>query len=257
MARSVGAVWIRGTVGLAAAALLALGIASGCSKGGGKGDTGGDESFATPEKTFEQVKKALVNRDPDLLWDALSKNMIRLFEDGRKELLAKPLEDRKEIAVEGMTTVEELEKLDTKGFFKFYFEYKKREVYRINSAELLDRKVDAIRTAEVKKVIYDPADPAAATKSWVHYTMAGDEYALPLVKEGNAWRMDGMDEPDPVADRVEPTDDEEQPTTEPAPEPEPEPETGGAAPPAGTTGEAQPGGPAGELQPQPTPAPEP
>lgn len=192
-------------LGLMAALLLVLGASAGCKKGGGEGEGGGDASFATPEKAFEQVKKSLVNRDPDLLWDGLSKDMVTLFEEGRKELLAKPLEERKEIAVEGMTTVEELQKLDTKGFFKFYFEYKKREVYRMNSAELLDRKVDAVRTAEVQKVVYEPADPATATRAWVHYEMAGDQFRLPLVKEDGEWHVDAMDEPKALEEGSAPT----------------------------------------------------
>lgn len=192
---------VRRALGLVAVLVLVLGASAGCKKSGGEGDQ--DVSFATPEKAFEQVKKSLVNRDPDLLWDGLSKDMVTLFEEGRKELLAKPLEERKEIAVEGMTTVEELAKLDTKGFFKFYFDYKKREVYRMNSAELLDRKVDAVRTAVIQKVSYEPADAATATKAWVHYTMADDEYKLPLVKEDGEWHVDAMDEPKALQEGAE------------------------------------------------------
>ncbi len=154
--------------------------------------------FATPESTFEVVKKALVNRDADLMWDALSPDMRNLFEEGRKELLAKDIEELKEIAVAGMTSVEELKKLDTEGFFRFYFNYKRREVYRMNSAELVERKVSSVRTATISSVTLQPHDPESATRAYVLYDIAGDMFMLPMVKVGEEWRIDQMDEPQPI-----------------------------------------------------------
>lgn len=175
-------------------AALAAGLA--CKKGSDQESAGA--LFASPEATFETTKKGLVNRDADLLWDAISSRLIGIFEEGRKEVLAKPLDEKKTIAVEGMTTVEELEKMDTKGFFRFYFNYKKREVYRMNTAELLDRKVDAIRKAAIKKVTYVPADKAQAKKAYVTYEMSGQEFIMPMVLEKGKWLVDSMEEPQSI-----------------------------------------------------------
>ena len=166
------------------------GEASDCDIGAG----GPSDLFATPEKTFETIKKGLVNRDPDLVWEGLSQRMVGIFEEGRKELISKPLAERKDIAAEGMVAVEDLEKFDTKSFFEFYFNYKKHEVYRMNSAELLERKVDAVRNATVTSVTFDPAPPAQPTKAFVHYEMSGEAFVMPMVREGTEWQLDSMEE---------------------------------------------------------------
>lgn len=168
-------------------ACVVVGLASGlaaCSKEKPKA-----EGLSTPEATFAQVKKALVNRDDQLMWETLGDSWKAIFEKGRKELLAKPPEEKENIAREGMVSVADLEKMDTRSFFRFYFNYKKREVFKTEAPEIIEKKTEMIRGASLGKVEYAGGDAAAATKAGLSYKMGDNTYQLSLEKVGTQWLL--------------------------------------------------------------------
>lgn len=156
---------------------------------GCKGAETPESPYATPEGTFAQVKKALLNRDADLMWECLAPSWQAVFDQGRKDLLAKPADQLEQIAREGMATPADLQKLDAKGFFRFYFNMKKRETFETSSPEILEKKADLVRDAQPGTVEYNGAK-ANATKGVLKYTLEGQEFRIPMVKVENRWLMD-------------------------------------------------------------------
>lgn len=153
------------------------------------GKAGSDAPFASPEATFETVKNAILNRDTDRLWDSLSGSWQAIFEKGRQELVAQPAEDKAKIAEEGRVTVADIEKMSTKDFFKLYFNTKKREAFKTNAPEILEKKIDTIRESSIVAVEYDGGDKAKAVKATLTYKLGADEYKLDMVKVGDLWLM--------------------------------------------------------------------
>lgn len=174
------AVWIAAFV-LGASALAA------CSKGGGEAK---DSPFGTPEASFEQVRKALLNMDAELMWDTLGDRWKDSFEKGRQELQAKPQQEKEDIAKEGMVTAADIDKMDAKSFFKFYFNYRKHETFKTNAPEILEKKGEAIRDAKVSSVEKIGPDKDKATKAVVHFILEGKPQRLDLAKVGDKWLVD-------------------------------------------------------------------
>jgi hypothetical protein len=169
------------------AATLAALLLTGCAKSGGA-DNG---PFGTPEASFEQLRKALLNRDGDLTWECLGPSWRDVFETGRKELQAKPAEEKATIAREGMVSAADIDGMTAKTFFVFYFNYQKREIYTTNAPEIIMQKGEALSKATVKDVVYKDADKKIAT---LKYDLGGTVYALPMQKVDGRWLLDARKE---------------------------------------------------------------
>lgn len=167
--------------------LASLLAATGCSKS----DAGGAGPFGTPEASFEQLRKALLNRDADLTWECLGPSWRDIFESGRKELLAKPAEDKDRIAREGMVSVKDIETMTAKTFFAFYFNLQKRDVYKTNAPEIIMQKAEALSKAGIAEVVYKDA---AKTVANLRYTLNGGTYTLPMKKDADRWVLDARQE---------------------------------------------------------------
>jgi hypothetical protein len=158
-----------------------------------KEETQANNLMATPGDTFEQLRKGLLNKDPEILWNTLSMKMVSIFEEGKKELLAKPKEEKEKVAKEGMVSVEDIEKMDTKGFFKFYFGLTKREVYKINTPDIIDQKMNEIANAKVTDIKYEDGSSKTATKARVEYKMFDQIFSCKMAKENDEWHLDSTD----------------------------------------------------------------
>lgn len=169
-------------------------LVTGCAKETGK------KAFETPEAAFGQIQKAMVNRDPDLMWDCLGGSWKAIFDKGRQELVAQPAEEKEKIAKAGMVSAKDIDEMDTRDFFQFYFNYKKKEVYSTNAPEIIEKKTDLIKGATIDKVNY-LGDKTKAYEAEVVYKMDGDSYKLSMLKTKGAWLLhttgDSMDAPLP------------------------------------------------------------
>jgi hypothetical protein len=170
-----------------AALLACVLVATGCSKE----PAAGAGPFGSPEASFEQLRKALLNRDADLTWECLGTAWRDIFETGRKELLAKPAEEKEKIAREGMVSVKDLETMTSKGFFAFYFNLQKRDVYQTNAPEIIMQKAEALSKAGIKEVTYKDAAKSLAN---LRYALGEGTYTLPMKKEGDRWALDARQE---------------------------------------------------------------
>ena len=171
---------VRTVVGLAVAVLVAA-ASGGCAKKS-------EGPFATPEAAFDQVKKALMNMDADLMWDCLGDGWKENFEKGRQEMVAKPQQEKDDIAKEGLVTAADIDKMDAKAFFKFYFNYRKHEVFTTSAPEILEKKGEMLRDAKVSSVEY--LGPDKATHAVIHFILDAKPQHVELVKAGDKWLLD-------------------------------------------------------------------
>ena len=167
--------------------LACLLVATGC----GKAPAAGEGPFGTPEASFEQLRKALLNRDADLTWECLGPSWRDIFETGRKELAAKPAEEKEKIAREGMVSAKDIDTMTAKMFFAFYFNLQKRDVYQTNAPEIIMQKAEALTKATIAEVQYKDA---AKTLVNLRYTLEGGTYTLPMKKDGDRWLLDARKE---------------------------------------------------------------
>jgi hypothetical protein len=165
------------------ATLAAMTVFAGCK-------SEGPAPFETPEATFGTIKKAILGRDADLMWDGLASSWRVVFEEGRQSLLAQPQEQKEQIAKDSGIGVSDIATLDAKGFFRVYFNMKKKETLQSSSPEIISQKVELIEGSTVIKVEYDGGDPSKAVKSRLIYKMGTDEFSIDLVKTEGKWLMD-------------------------------------------------------------------
>jgi hypothetical protein len=169
------------------AVLACLLAVTGCAKGSGAGSG----PFGTPEASFEQLRKALMNRDADYTWECLGPSWRDIFDTGRKELMAKPAEEKEKIAREGMVSVKDIDAMTAKNFFAFYFNLQKRDVYQTNAPEIIMQKAEALSKAAITEVVYKDA---AKTVASLRYTLDGNAYTLPMKKVDDRWLLDARKE---------------------------------------------------------------
>jgi len=165
--------------------LLAVSILAG-SLAACKG-SGAPVGLATPEGAFEQIKKALLNRDADLMWDSMADKWKETFEKGRQELVAKPQEEKENIAKEGMVTAADIDKMDAKAFFRFYFNYRNKELYTTTAPEILEKRTDALKDSTITNLTYIGPDKKNAM---LVFDMGGKSFNIELIKVGDQWLMD-------------------------------------------------------------------
>lgn len=149
-----------------------------------------EPGLSSPEATFAWIRKALVNRESDQMWMSLADSWKRTFEKGRKELLSKPREEQERIAKEGLVSVADLEKMDSEAFFRFYFNYKKRETFKTSAPEIVEKKSEMIRDASILGVEYEGGDGNDAVRAELQYEMGDGRFSMLLVKVDGKWLLE-------------------------------------------------------------------